>query len=51
MEELGTVISRAEKLAATETEKRRVALWRNTIWEWMRQGREQYLATQSERGK
>jgi len=38
MEELGAFISQAEKLAETETEKRRVGLWRNAIWEWMRQG-------------
>ncbi|MBN1420257.1 MAG: DUF4838 domain-containing protein [Planctomycetes bacterium] len=38
MEELGALMAKAEKLAGTETEKRRVALWRNAIWEWMRQG-------------
>jgi len=46
MEELGNLISQAEKLAGTETEKRRVVLWRSAIWEWMHQGREQHLATQ-----
>jgi Domain of unknown function (DUF4838) len=44
MEELGTLISQAEKLAGTETEKQRVALWRHALWDWMRQGHEQYLA-------
>ncbi|MBI2929435.1 MAG: DUF4838 domain-containing protein [Verrucomicrobia bacterium] len=41
MEELGALMAQAEKLAATETEKQRVVLWRNAIWEWMRQGRAQ----------
>ncbi len=44
MAELETLISQAEKGAQTDTEKRRVALWRNAIWEWMLQGRAQYLA-------
>jgi hypothetical protein len=44
IEELGALIARAEELAGTETERQRVALWRSAIWEWMRQGREQYLA-------
>ena len=46
MEEFGALMGQAEKLAGTETEKQRVALWRGAIWEWMRQGREQYLSTQ-----
>lgn len=41
MQELGVLVSQAEALAATETEKKRVALWRNALWEWMRQGRKQ----------
>jgi hypothetical protein len=49
MEELGTLVSRAEKLAATEPEKERVALWRNALWEWMRQGREQSLAIETQK--
>ena len=48
MEELGALVAQAEKLVGTEAEKQRVALWRSAIWEWMRQGREQYLATQTE---
>lgn len=48
MEELGTLVAQAEKLAETEAEKQRVALWRNAIWDWMHQGREQYLSTQAE---
>ncbi|MDI6451913.1 hypothetical protein, partial [Anaerobaca lacustris] len=40
MEEFRRLIVQAEELAATETEKQRVALWRSAIWEWMRQGRD-----------
>jgi hypothetical protein len=43
------LVSRAEKLAATEPEKERVALWRNALWEWMRQGREQSLAIETQK--
>jgi hypothetical protein len=41
MQQLGALMSRAALLAETETEKQRVALWRNALWEWMRQGRDQ----------
>jgi hypothetical protein len=51
MEELGTLMSQAEKLAGTEVEKQRVALWRSAIWEWMRQGREQYVAAEKQKGQ
>ena len=45
MQELGSLILEAEKLAGTDAEKERVALWRKALWDWMVQGREQYLAT------
>ena len=51
MEELGALIVQAEKLAATEMEKQRVALWRNAIWEWMRSGREQHLESRRQKGQ
>ena len=51
MEELGALIVQAQKLAGTGTEKQRVALWRSALWEWMCQGREQYLATQGQKGR
>jgi len=51
MAELGALITQAEELAGTETEKQRVALWRSAIWEWMRQGCEQYLAAQKQNGQ
>jgi len=43
MEELGSFIDQAGKLARTELEKKRVTLWRNAIWEWMRQGYEEFV--------
>jgi len=46
MDELGALVAQAEKLAVAAAEKQRVALWRNAIWEWMRQGREEHLAAQ-----
>ena len=46
MKELSSLVSEAEGLARTEMERKRVALWRNAIWEWMCQGRDQYIATQ-----
>lgn len=49
MEELGALMSRAEELAGTEAEKQRVTLWRNALWEWMRQGRQQYLSSRTEK--
>jgi hypothetical protein len=51
MEELGSPMAQAEKLAGTETEKQRVALWRTALWEWMRQGRKQHLATRRRAGQ
>jgi hypothetical protein len=45
MSELGGMISKAERLAQSKAEKQRVALWRDAIWEWMRQGLEQSQST------
>lgn len=41
LEELGALITQATETAASESERQRVALWRNALWDWMRQGREQ----------
>ena len=38
MEELGALISEAEKLATDDPAKQRVSLWRKALWEWMCQG-------------
>jgi hypothetical protein len=51
MEELGVLFAKAEQLAATEAEKQRVILWRNALWEWMRQGSEQAAATRNEKNR
>lgn len=48
MAEFEALVSQAEERAGTETEKQRVALWRSAIWDWMSQGREQYLATEKQ---
>src|SRR5512136_2838704 len=44
MQELGDLIAQAEKQAGTETERQRVALWRNSIWKWALDGRAEYEA-------
>jgi hypothetical protein len=44
MQELGALIIQAERQAATDLEKQRVALWRKALWEWMCQGRDQHQA-------
>ena len=51
MEELGALIAEAEKLAVTDPEKQRLALWRKALWDWMCQGREQYLATTGQKSR
>lgn len=47
VEELGQLIKRAETLAGTDAEKQRVKLWRNAIWEWIREGREAHVKAQA----
>jgi hypothetical protein len=49
MDELGALIGQAEQQTLTAAEKQRVALWRAALWDWMRQGREEYLAKQKPR--
>jgi len=41
---LEAVMNRAVTAAQTDIEKQRVGLWRDSIWRWMLDGREQYLA-------
>jgi hypothetical protein len=38
MDELGALIGKAEQAAGTELEKKRVALWKAALWDWMREG-------------
>jgi len=43
METLGSYIAEAEQLASTPEEKLHVYQWRQALWEWMCQGRQEYL--------
>lgn len=51
MEELGGLMKQAEKRADTENEKKRVALWNNSLWNWMSAGREEHLADLRQQGR
>ena len=51
MEELGALINQAQKRATTDPEQQRVALWRQAFWDWMCQGRDQYLSKSSQPAK
>ena len=44
MKELGLLIDRARRLAVTDTEKKRVQLWKKAVWDYMVEGRKTYLA-------
>lgn len=46
MAELGTLMDEATRLATGEVEKQRVALFRRAVWDYMTEGRKQYLAKQ-----
>ncbi len=43
MKELGALMDRAVKLAGSDVEKRRVTTWRKGVWDYMVEGRKQYL--------
>jgi len=43
MKELGALIDRAVELAETDPEKGRVATWKEGVWEYMVEGRAEYL--------
>lgn len=45
MEELGKYISAAEAAPLDDTEKEHVARWRKALWQWMSDGRAEYLST------
>jgi len=47
MAEFGPLMAQAKAAAATETEKKRVALFEKSIWERMKAGRAEYLASTS----
>ncbi len=44
--ELSELMAQAEKRAVSPPEQQQVALWRHALWDWMREGREQYLSKQ-----
>jgi hypothetical protein len=44
MKELAALMAEAEAKAATGAEKQRVALWRNSLWKWMLDGRAEFEA-------
>ena len=44
MKSLAELMAQAESLAATDVERQRVALWRDSIWKWMLDGRAEYDA-------
>ena len=46
MAELGKLMAEAEKANTSDVEKQRVALFRKAVWDYMVQGRKQYLAKQ-----
>jgi len=43
MKELGALMDRAVQLAQTDLEKRRVATWKKGVWDYMVEGRRQYV--------
>ncbi|MCX7424983.1 MAG: DUF4838 domain-containing protein [Planctomycetia bacterium] len=51
MAELGALMDEATRLAVGDVEKQRVALFRKAIWDYMVDGRKQYLARQQEKAR
>lgn len=51
MRKLAALMDQAQQAAATDTERQRVALWRNSIWQWMLDGRAEYEARTSPSSK
>jgi len=43
MKELGDLMNRAVELAGTELEKRRVDTWKEGVWDYMVDGRREYV--------
>ncbi len=44
MSQLAALMAEAESRADTEQARQRVALWRNSLWKWMQEGRADYEA-------
>jgi hypothetical protein len=51
MQELGTLIQRAVELATREPEKQRLETWRKGVWDYMVDGRRQYVQKKRAREK
>jgi hypothetical protein len=51
MEELGALITQAEKLAVMDPEKQRVEMWRKVLWDWMCQSDDQHAARQQQKSQ
>ena len=49
MARLGRWMKQAEELACTSIEKERVGLWKTGLWQWMEEGRTDYVAKQAEK--
>lgn len=47
MAELGGLIAQADQAATAEPFRQRFVLWRTALWDWMQQGRQEYLASQA----
>lgn len=47
MDELAALIAQADKAATAEPYRQRFTLWRSALWDWMQQGRQEYLAGQA----
>lgn len=43
MQELGELMDEAVRLAGTDVEQRRVATWKTGVWDYMVEGRQQFL--------
>ena len=50
MQELGTLIDQADQAATSHPYRQRFTLWRTALWEWMQQGRQEYLKEHAARG-
>lgn len=48
MAELGALMAEAEALAQTDSEKRRVATWKEGVWDYMAEGKAEYAAAHAE---
>lgn len=51
MQELGGLIERAVRLAETDLEKRRVQTWKKGVWDYMSEGRRDYVRLKRAREK